>query len=79
MGGGDRLQPLETGFDHAALVIGAGLVTVFIAKMDFQASDTIGKPVQSTYQRDLNLLCQLFMSLNISVRVNLNLHAALPF
>lgn len=74
IGHGYRLAAFQAGFHHAALVILAVFTRIFIAQMDLNSGDLLGKSRQIVVNTVLNHGGQGFRVLDVGVGVDLNFH-----
>jgi hypothetical protein len=72
------LMAFEVGFHHAALVMNAGLISVFVAQVDFHSRDAIAHSAENLFDRTSDLSGQRLVTLNVMVCADLNLHVGSP-
>jgi len=66
------------GLDHTTFIMCAEFVTIHIAEVNLYSRQSAGEPLQSTVHFGFNEPDQLGIDRNVSVTVDLNLHAFPP-
>jgi len=74
MGYGDGLVAGQSGLQHASDVIPLGLMAVGIAEMRLNSSNSISKSPDRSLDAGLNKRDDLLTSMDMVIRIDLNLH-----
>jgi hypothetical protein len=78
MGNCQGLVSFETGFDHAAHIVIAGLqIAVLIAQVNINMSDMIANSAQSSLHNATDLISQCLVTFDVMVSMDLDLHDVL--
>jgi hypothetical protein len=72
-----RLLTLEAGFDHAALIVRAALLSVLVAEVDFHTGDPIAESIQGTLDHTCEPCGQRLMPFDVIGGIDLNSHGFL--
>jgi metallo-beta-lactamase family protein len=78
VGDSARLPAFQPRFDHAAFVVGAAFVAVFVAEVDFHAGNLPRKAAEGVFHDGLGLLAQRLAAFDVSVGVDLDGHDSAP-
>src|SRR5277367_2652770 len=73
-----RLMMSVTDFEAAAFVLRSGLVSVFVAEVDFDASKLVCKSVQDSVEIGLDQVGEFVVHGDVLVAADLNLHSLTP-
>jgi hypothetical protein len=71
---GCGLATLNASFHHAAFVVLAALMSVFIAEVNFHPCDVLSEAAQSAFNDTLDVICEFLSAFYITVRIDLDLH-----
>jgi hypothetical protein len=79
VGDGECLVAFVTDFEAAAFVLRSGLVSVFVAEMDFNASELVFESVQNPVEIGLNQVGEFVVHGDVLIAADLNLHSLNSF
>jgi hypothetical protein len=79
VGNGQCLVAFVTDFEAAAFVLRSGLVSVFVAEMNFNASELVFKSVQDSVEIGLNQVGEFVVHGDVLIAADLNLHSLNSF
>jgi hypothetical protein len=74
-----RLMMSVTDFETAAFVLRSGLISVFVAEMDFNASELVFKSVQDSVEVGLDQVGEFVVHGDVLIAADLNLHSLNSF
>ena len=78
MADGDRQTAGRPSLHEATLVGDAGFSGVLVAEVDLHPGDLIAEPAQSGVDRGLDLTGEFVATLDVVIRIDLNLHGSSP-
>jgi hypothetical protein len=73
----DRLAALQTGFQHAALVVRAALLAILIGQMNLYTRNVIADPVQGGLNNTADVIRKGLVTSNVVVCIDLDVHITL--
>jgi hypothetical protein len=79
VGDGERLVAFVTDFEATAFVLCSGLVSVFVAEVNFNASELVFKSVQNPVEIGLNQVGEFVVHGDVLIAADLNLHSLNSF
>jgi hypothetical protein len=79
VGDGECLVMFVTDFEAAAFVLRSGLVSVFVAEMDLNASELVFKSVQDAVKIRFDQVGEFFVHGDVFIAADLNLHSLSSF
>jgi len=74
-----RLMMSVTDFETATFILRSGLVSVFVAEVDFDASELVSKSVQDSVEIGLDQVGEFVVHGDVLIAADLNLHSLNSF